>query len=140
MDAITLFKQAAKALQDDPRYLALDAARKANDADTELQAMIAEFGNLNTAYQQAAMGTPEEQKQVGELQTKMNDLYGKIMGSATMTAYAEAQQEAEKLIGFIDRIISEAMNGGDPMLVEENPASCCTGGCSGCSGCSGSCG
>lgn len=140
MDAITLFKQAAKALQEDPRYLALDAARKANDADTGLQAMIAEFGNLNTAYQQAAMGTEEERKQVGELQSRMNDLYGKIMTNPTMQAYGEAQQAAEKLIGFIDRIISEAMNGGDPMLVEEEPASCCSGGCSGCSGCSGSCG
>ena len=140
MDAITLFKQAAKALQEDPRYQALDAARKANDADTELQDMIAEFGAMNTAYQQAAMGTEEEQKQLIELQARMNDLYGKIMMSPTMQAYGAAQQEAEKLIGFIDRIISEAMNGGDPMLVEEEPASCCSGGCAGCSGCSGSCG
>ena len=77
MDAITLFKQAAKALQDDPRYLALDAARKANDADTELQAMIAEFGNLNTAYQQAAMGTPEEQKQIMADRQRMNVPTGK---------------------------------------------------------------
>lgn len=139
MDAITLFKQAAKALQEDPRYLELDAARKANDADTALQEMIGEFGVLNTAYQQAAMGTEEEQKQIGELQVKMNELYTKIMTNPTMQAYGAAQQKAEKMIAFIDRIISEAMNGGDPMLVEEEPASCCTGGCSGCSGCSGSC-
>ncbi len=139
MDAITLFKQAAKALQDDPRYKALDAARKANDADTALQDMIAEFGQLNTTYQQLAMGTEEERAQVEGLQGKMNELYSKIMTSPTMQAYGEAQQEAEKLIGFIDRIISAAMNGQDPMLVEEEVASCCTGGCAGCSGCSGSC-
>ena len=31
MDCIDLFKRAAMALQTDPRYLALDQARKAND-------------------------------------------------------------------------------------------------------------
>ena len=37
MDVIDLFKKAAAALQTDARYLALDAARKANDADETLQ-------------------------------------------------------------------------------------------------------
>ena len=37
MDCIDLFKRAAMALQTDPRYLALDQARKANDKDEELQ-------------------------------------------------------------------------------------------------------
>ena len=40
MDCIDLFKRAAMALQTDPRYLALDQARKANDKDEELQNLI----------------------------------------------------------------------------------------------------
>ena len=43
MDCIDLFKRAAMALQTDPRYLALDQARKLNDNDEELQNMIGEF-------------------------------------------------------------------------------------------------
>ena len=43
MDCIDLFKRAAMALQTDPRYLALDQARKANDKDEELQNLIGEF-------------------------------------------------------------------------------------------------
>ena len=43
MDCIDLFKKAAAALQTDPRYLELDAARRENDADEELQQMIGEF-------------------------------------------------------------------------------------------------
>ena len=43
MDPIELFKKAAAALQTDSRYLALDAARRASDADEELQAQIGEF-------------------------------------------------------------------------------------------------
>ena len=41
MDCIDLFKKAAAALQTDPRYLELDAARRENDMDEELQNMIA---------------------------------------------------------------------------------------------------
>ena len=43
MDCIDLFKRAAMALQTDPRYLALDQARKANDNDENLQNLIGEF-------------------------------------------------------------------------------------------------
>ena len=43
MDCIDLFKRAAMALQTDPRYLALDQARKANDKNEELQNLIGEF-------------------------------------------------------------------------------------------------
>ena len=134
MNVIDLFKQAAKELQNDPRYLALDAARKANDADETLQGMIAEFGRLNSAYQEAAMGTDEEKTQAQAIQSQLNDLYGKIMSNETMQNYSRAQQEAEKLIGLIDRIIAVTMNGGDPLTVEEEPAGC-SGCCSGCSGC-----
>ena len=42
MDCIDLFKKAAAALQTDVRYLELDAARRENDADEELQNIIGE--------------------------------------------------------------------------------------------------
>ena len=139
MDAIMMFKEAAKALQSDPRFLALDAARKANDADTELQEMIAEFGRLNTEYQEAALATDADKEKVQAMQVQMNELYAKVMSNENMNNYGRAQQEAEKMIEFIGRIVTEAMNGGDPMLVQEELPSCCSGGCAGCSGCSGGC-
>ena len=102
MDCIDLFKRAAVALQTDPRYLALDQARKANDND--------------------------------ELNEKVNNLYGQIMGDEGMTAYNEAKRECENLVNYIDAIINTAMNGGDPMTVQE-PSASCTGSCSTCGGC-----
>ena len=47
MDCIDLFKKAAAALQTDPRYLELDAARRENDNDEELQNLIGEFNRQN---------------------------------------------------------------------------------------------
>ena len=122
MDCIDLFKRAAMALQTDPRYLVLDQARKANDKDEELQNMIGEF-NL------ARMDLNNE---IGK--SERNDLYGKIMADEGMVAYNEAKRDCENLVNYIDAIINTAMNGGDPMTVQE-PSTSCTGSCSTCGGC-----
>ena len=113
MDCIDLFKRAAMALQTDPRYVILDQARKANDKDEELQNLIGEF-NL--------------------ARMDLNNEIGQIMGNEGMVAYNEAKRECENLVNYIDAIINTAMNGGDPMTVQE-PSASCTGSCSTCGGC-----
>ena len=122
MDCIDLFKRAAVALQTDSRYLVLDQTRKANDKDEELQNMIGEF---NLARNDA---------RIAELNEKVNSLYGQIMGNEGMVAYNEAKRDCENLVNYIDAIINTAMNGGDPMTVQE-PSASCTGSCSTCGGC-----
>ena len=42
--------------------------------------------------------------------------------------------DGENLVNYIDAIINTAMNGGDPMTVQE-PSASCTGSCSTCGGC-----
>ena len=118
MDCIDLFKKAAAALQTDPRYLELDAARRENDADEELQQMIGEF---NAA-------------RVAELNERVNSLYSQIMASEGMVRYNTAKKECEEMVGHIDAIINTAMNGGDPMSVKA-PTGGCTGSCASCGGC-----
>ena len=115
MDCIDLFKRAAMALQTDSRYLAMDQARKMNDKDEELQNLIGEF-NLARMDLNNEIGKPERSdERIAELNQKVNDLYGKI-------------------VNYIDAIINTAMNGGDPMTVQE-PSASCTGSCSTCGGC-----
>ena len=113
MDCIDLFKRAAMALQTDPRYLALDQARKLNDRDEELQNMIGEFNLARMDLNNEIGKTERSDARIAELNEKVNDLYGKIMA---------------------DAIINTAMNGGDPMTVQE-PSASCTGSCSTCGGC-----
>ena len=126
MDCIDLFKRAAMALQTDPRYVILDQARKANDKDEELQNLI---GELNLAGK-----NERDDARIAELNEKVNSLYGQIMGNEGMVAYNEAKRECENLVNYIDAIINTAMNGGDPMTVQE-PSASCTGSCSTCGGC-----
>ena len=72
--------------------------------------------------------------EAAELTEKVNSLYGQIMGNEGMVAYNEAKRECENLVNYIDAIINTAMNGGDPMTVQE-PSASCTGSCSTCGGC-----
>ena len=128
MDCIDLFKKAAAALQTDPRYLELDAARRENDNDEELQNLIGEFNlaRLDLNNESAA--------RVAELNQRVNDLYSQIMASEGMVRYNAAKSECEAMVSHIDAIINTAMNGGDPMTVQA-PSGGCTGSCSTCGGC-----
>lgn len=58
MDCIDLFKKAAAAMQTDPRYLELDAARRENDNDQELQGLIGRV-------QPQAPGPEQRKRQAG---------------------------------------------------------------------------
>ena len=134
MDCIDLFKRAAMALQTDRRYLALDQARKMNDSDEELQNMIGEFNLARMDLNNELGKTERNDARIAELNEKVNTLYGQIMSDEGMVAYNEAKRECEALVNYIDAIINAAMNGGDPMAVQE-PSASCTGSCSTCGGC-----
>ena len=79
MDCIDLFKRAAMALQTDPRYLAMDQARKMNDKDEELQNLIGEFNLARMDLNNEIGKTERSDARIAELNEKVNDLYGKIM-------------------------------------------------------------
>ena len=73
---------------------------------------------------------------VVEIRTRVrHPLYGKIMNHPGMVAYNEAKAAAEAMVNYIDAIINTAMNGGDPMTVQEPAAGGCSGSCSTCGGC-----
>ena len=134
MDCFVLFMRAAMARQTDPRYVILDQARKANDKDEELQNLIGEFNLARMDLNNEISKSERSDERIAKLNTKVNDLYGKIMADEGMTAYNEAKRDCENLVNYIDAIINTAMNGGDPMTVQE-PSASCTGSCSTCGGC-----
>lgn len=134
MDCIELFKQAAVALQSDIRYLELDAARKENDENQALQDKIGEFNIARMNMNELMSENQRDEAKIAATNEKINRLYQEIMNDEGMLRYNEAKKNAETLINHIDAIINTAMNGGDPMTVQE-PTGGCTGSCSSCSGC-----
>ena len=116
------------------RDIILDQARKANDKDEELQNLIGEFNLARMDLNNEIGKSERDDARITELNEKVNNLYGQIMGNEGMVAYNEAKRECENLVNYIDAIINTAMNGGDPMTVQE-PSASCTGSCSTCGGC-----
>ena len=81
MDCIDLFKKAAVAMQTDPRYLELDAARRENDMDEELQNLIGEFNLARLDLNNEATKPEPDTARTAELNKRVNDLYSQIMSS-----------------------------------------------------------
>ncbi len=135
MDSIQLFKQAAKEMQNDERYVQLAKARKANDEDTALQNKINEFNLVRTELTMEMQNDPRNDEKVAELNTRINSLYSEVMTNPSMLAYNDAKDNIKGLISHINAIIAAAVDGDDPMLVEEPNSGCGDGGCSSCSGC-----
>ena len=134
MDCIDLFKKAAAAMQTDPRYLELDAARRANDMDEELQNLIGEFNLARLDLNNETDKMERDDDRINELNQRVNALYSQIMASEGMVRYNTAKAECETMVSYIDAIINTAMNGGDPMTVSQ-PSGGCTGSCASCGGC-----
>lgn len=134
MDCMDMFKKAAAAMQTDPRYLELDAARRENDMDEELQGLIGEFNLVRLDLNNEVAKEETDTARVTELNQRVNDLYTQIMSSEGMVRYNTAKAACEAMVSYIDAIINTAMNGGDPMTVQQ-PDGACTGSCSTCGGC-----
>lgn len=98
MDCIDLFKKAAAALQTDPRYLELDAARRENDMDEELQNMIGEFNLARLDLNNESAKAETDAARVAELNQRVNDLYSQIMASEGMVRYNAAKSECEAMV------------------------------------------
>ena len=134
MTCIEMFKKAAVAMQTDERYIELDAARRANDADEELQNLIGDFNLARMDLNNELSMDERNDERISELNEKINQTYTQVMNHPGMKRYNEAKAAAEQLVNHIDAIINTAMNGGDPMTVQA-PSGGCTGSCSTCGGC-----
>ena len=128
-DAITMFKEAAAQLQKEIEYVTLDSARKMNDEDEALQELIGDFNlariDLNSELSKTS---DRDDEKVAALNDKVNRLYNDIMMNDSMQAYNDAKTDFDAVIQYVNAIINTAVNGGDPMAVEQ-PAAGCSGSC-----------
>ena len=97
------------------------------------------FGDFNLARidlnSELSKSADKDQDKVNELNVKVNQLYNDIMANESMAAYNEAKAELESVMNYVNAIINTAVNGGDPMTVEEPQQGGCSGSCASCSGC-----
>ena len=135
-DVIYELRLLAKKLQQDDRIIYLEQVKKKMDMDKELQELIQKFNTLQYEYRIEAVkedGARDDVK-VQNLNKELISLYSDIMANEFMMEYNECKNEVDKLTQLVQAIITAAINGGDPMIVEV-PEGGCSGSCSSCSGC-----
>ena len=131
---IELARGLGAALQEDERYIRIQMAQTAADADKELQDAIGEFNLKRIALQnESARETPDEAK-VESLTDDVTAAYTKIMENPSMIAYNAARPDLDRLLEAVARIITLSAQGEDPYAIPESSESC-SGNCSRCGGC-----
>lgn len=135
-DIIYEFRLLAKKLQRDDRVVYLEQVRKKMDMDEELQDLIGKFNLSQYNYRIEAVKEDDKKdnEKLERLNKEMVGIYTEIMDNEFMREYNECKTEVDKLTQHIQAIITAAVNGGDPMIVEL-PEGGCSGSCSSCSGC-----
>lgn len=133
-DIINEFKLLAVKLQQDDRVVYLDQVKKKMDMDKELQDLIGKFNLAQYNYRIEAVKEDKDEAKLEEMNKELISVYSDIMANEFMVEYNECKTEVDKLTQHIQAIITSALNGGNPMLVEL-PEGGCSGSCASCSGC-----
>lgn len=133
MDIIEMTRNLGMEIQKDQRYQILENARRLNDADEELQKQIGDFNLARIDLNNEVSKSDKDADRIAQLNEKVQSIYTDIMNNESMQAYNEAKSDVDQMMQYINSILTTAVNGGDPMTVQE-PSSC-SGSCSSCSGC-----
>ena len=125
MSIESALRELGKEIQKDERFVALQVAAKANDADESL-----------LKYQQEAeKGEEASQDRIKELQDDYQKLYTEIMAGENMQNYSAAASEMEKMAQYISGMIGLFFDGQDAETCELPAQDACTHNCSTCGGC-----
>ena len=130
MEKKTIFELAAElgqTLKDDARIVALNAAREAFEADTEVAALMTEYEVQQNAIHEEAMKEDRSEEVLNAIQDRIEAIYTKITESESYKALEAAQNEVNALMEAVNNTITFNITG-------ELPSSC-THNCSTCGGC-----
>lgn len=134
MDIIKLAREMGAAIQQEPEYLALCAAKEANDNDADLQKMIEDFNKL---MHEGEMKAAEDESSIDEIGAQIQDSYDAIMSNVNMVRYNQCKDKIDALMQKVVAILAASVNGEDPMTFDPDAQEehSCGGDCSCCHGC-----
>lgn len=136
MTVIELTRQLGAAIQADDRYKAFDAAKKANDADKELNELIGQINLVQLSYQnEAAKGEIADSKKLESFGADFEKLYREVMLNPNMAAFEQAKNAIDEMMNEIMGILALCIDGQDPATCEPEHEHNCGGECSSCGGC-----
>ena len=135
---VELTRKLGAAIQQDERYIAFAAAKKAKDEDKALADIIGKINLLQLSYQQEAQkGDLADSHKLESFEDEYGKLCGEAMLNSNMSAFEKAATEVDKMMKYLVGILSLCVDGDDPQTCEpqDEHDHDCDGSCSSCSGC-----
>ncbi len=129
---LEMAKELGHAIQQDERFIRLQAAQTAADEDAELQSLIGEFNLKRMAINSETAKEEKDEEKLKELNKEIREVYARVMANPSMAAYNEAKTAMDKIINGIGAIVNMAAQGMNPDEYDEHN---CSGNCSSCGGC-----
>ena len=134
MDVIEKARELGQVIVENEKCKRLQAAKAANDSDSELQEMIGEFNLRKMQLNNEFNKEPELQSKEKIIETEkgLKEIYAKIMASPSMIEFTEAKNDMDELLGHINNIIQMSISGEVDV---DGDGGSCGGNCSSCGGC-----
>ena len=128
MEIFELAAELGKALKEDARMKKLDEAKKAYEADPDLQKMMVEYEVQQRALQGEMVRDERDTLFIDTIQKRIDSLYHGIMEHPVFAELNEAQAEVNELMNAVNNTITYNITGEMPSCTHD--CSTCGGGCS----------
>ena len=125
MTIFELASQLGKALKEDEKLVRLNDAKKAYEADRELQKFMVEYEVQQKALQVELTKDERDTLLIDVIQKRINELYNTIMSHPVFVELNNAQADVNELMNAVNNTITFEITGEIPS---------CTGSCSTCGG------
>ncbi len=128
-----LTRELGKEIQKDERYLAMQNAIKANEADAGLNELMSKIQLIQVSYQHEASKEEPNEDKMKAYDEEFRGVYTQIMMNPNMQAYEKARKDIDELMNYLTGILAMCVNGDDPDTCDPTAHSC--GGDCGSCGC-----
>ena len=128
MGIFELAAELGKALKQDEKLIALDAARKAYEEDKTVQRLVIEYNVQQKAMEKATQNAEIDTHLIDMIQNRINELYTQITTSEAYVALEKAQEDVNALMNAVNSTISFHITGQLPSSCTHD-CSTCGGGC-----------
>lgn len=135
MDIIEITRQLGAAIQQDERYLAFHEARKANEADAELNDLISKIQLIHMSYQHEAAKDDANEEKLQAYDKEFSEVYQAVTENENMQKYESARKAVDEMMNHLTQILALCVQGEDPMTCEPEQEHQCSGECGSCGGC-----
>lgn len=132
MTVIEAVRNLGRCIQQDDRYKRYIEAKKANDANDELQRKICQFQLERMNYQRESEKKMPDNEKLKKWESELEAQYEDIISTDGMKEFQSAKQKLDAMMNDVDAIISLCLSGEDPDTCHSGNYGC-SGNCAGCS-------